>query len=188
MLQWKPCHVASHPCQWSHFTLPPFPVNNTAQWSVPSYGWEWKDGKKLTLDNVCRSFCGTQKKSWTTLNIYVSLILQEEDIPELEIDIDELLELTDEGQRSRLQVKLYKNSNSVIYMLPKLQSCNTLLLIDTWEHTDCLSCEGIYGINKHKNPCWNQMFAMEIKCAALLMSLSLFFVRSCCRNVGNQRR
>lgn len=29
---------------------------------------------------------------------------QEEEIPELEIDIDELLELTDEGQRTRLQV------------------------------------------------------------------------------------
>lgn len=36
------------------------------------------------------------------------LILQEEEIPELEIDIDELLELTDEGQRTRLQVRLFK--------------------------------------------------------------------------------
>lgn len=34
------------------------------------------------------------------------LLLQEEEIPELEIDIDELLELTDEGQRTRLQVRL----------------------------------------------------------------------------------
>lgn len=32
------------------------------------------------------------------------IAFQEEEIPELEIDIDELLELTDEGQRSRLQV------------------------------------------------------------------------------------
>lgn len=32
------------------------------------------------------------------------IVAQEEEIPELEIDIDELLELTDEGQRSRLQV------------------------------------------------------------------------------------
>lgn len=32
------------------------------------------------------------------------IVVQEEEIPELEIDIDELLELTDEGQRSRLQV------------------------------------------------------------------------------------
>lgn len=32
------------------------------------------------------------------------LVVQEEEIPELEIDIDELLELSDEGQRSRLQV------------------------------------------------------------------------------------
>lgn len=33
------------------------------------------------------------------------IAFQEEEIPELEIDIDELLELTDEGQRSRLQVR-----------------------------------------------------------------------------------
>lgn len=33
------------------------------------------------------------------------LISQEEEIPELEIDIDELLELPDEGQRIRLQVQ-----------------------------------------------------------------------------------
>lgn len=37
-----------------------------------------------------------------------SLPLQEEEIPELEIDIDELLELTDEGQRTRLQVRMCK--------------------------------------------------------------------------------
>lgn len=33
-------------------------------------------------------------------------VIQEEEIPELEIDIDELLELSDEGQRSRLKVSL----------------------------------------------------------------------------------
>lgn len=34
------------------------------------------------------------------------MFLQEEEIPELEIDIDELLELSDEGQRTRLHVSL----------------------------------------------------------------------------------
>lgn len=43
-------------------------------------------------------------------NIHVGPVVpQEEEIPELEIDIDELLELTDEGQRSRLQVSLSEN-------------------------------------------------------------------------------
>lgn len=43
-------------------------------------------------------------------NLYLSLLLQEEEIPELEIDIDELLELEDEGQRTRLQVMLCRTT------------------------------------------------------------------------------
>lgn len=39
------------------------------------------------------------------------IVVQEEEIPELEIDIDELLELTDEGQRSRLQVSSSQNDS-----------------------------------------------------------------------------
>lgn len=46
----------------------------------------------------------------TIMNICVSVLLKEEEIPELEIDIDELLELTDEGQRIRLQVRINKRT------------------------------------------------------------------------------
>lgn len=46
----------------------------------------------------------------TVFNLYLSLLLQEEEIPELEIDIDELLELEDEGQRTRLQVMLCRTT------------------------------------------------------------------------------
>lgn len=42
--------------------------------------------------------------TYMILNFYFSPLSQEEEIPELEIDIDELLELSDEGQRTRLEV------------------------------------------------------------------------------------
>lgn len=48
-----------------------------------------------------------------TSDLLFFIVVQEEEIPELEIDIDELLELTDEGQRSRLQVSSIKNHRSI---------------------------------------------------------------------------
>lgn len=54
---------------------------------------------------------------YTLLNVYFSLFFQEEEIPELEIDIDELLELPDEGQRTKLQVSLYtKQLHSSVHL------------------------------------------------------------------------
>lgn len=47
------------------------------------------------------------------LKCSIPFLLQEEEIPELEIDIDELLELSDEGQRSRLQVRQKNNLQAV---------------------------------------------------------------------------
>lgn len=106
------------------------------------------DGKKLTLDNVCRSFCS--KKVWAvekySLKHYVSLILQEEDIPELEIDIDELLELSDEGQRSRLQVK-------AIYLYIQSFMCYMLFLIDTWQHSWLFVMWGMCEQPQESNVC-----------------------------------
>lgn len=55
VLQWNPCHVASH------LTLFLFLLNDSAQWCGQSYHCGWKDGKKLTLYSVCKSFCGMQK-------------------------------------------------------------------------------------------------------------------------------
>lgn len=48
----------------------------------------------IGIEEYCPTYC----------LLCFSLFSQEEEIPELEIDIDELLELTDEGQRTRLQV------------------------------------------------------------------------------------
>ncbi|KAM9777880.1 protein phosphatase 1 regulatory subunit 14B [Neosynchiropus ocellatus] len=42
-------------------------------------------------------------EEWIDEQLHLLFDCEEEDIPELEIDIDELLELTDEGQRTRLQ-------------------------------------------------------------------------------------
>uniref|UniRef100_A0A3Q3J5Q2 Uncharacterized protein n=1 Tax=Monopterus albus TaxID=43700 RepID=A0A3Q3J5Q2_MONAL len=41
-------------------------------------------------------------EEWIDGQLHLLFDCEEEDIPELEIDIDELLELSDEGQRSRL--------------------------------------------------------------------------------------
>ncbi|XP_061552070.1 protein phosphatase 1 regulatory subunit 14B isoform X1 [Phycodurus eques] len=42
-------------------------------------------------------------EEWIDEQLHLLFDCEEEDIPELEIDIDELLELSDEGQRIRLQ-------------------------------------------------------------------------------------
>ncbi|KAF1375004.1 hypothetical protein PFLUV_G00234900, partial [Perca fluviatilis] len=42
-------------------------------------------------------------EEWIDGQLHLLFDCEEEEIPELEIDIDELLELTDEGQRTRLQ-------------------------------------------------------------------------------------
>ncbi|XP_061896535.1 protein phosphatase 1 regulatory subunit 14B isoform X2 [Entelurus aequoreus] len=42
-------------------------------------------------------------EEWIDEQLHLLFDCEEEDIPELEIDIDELLELSDEGQRLRLQ-------------------------------------------------------------------------------------
>nr|XP_020470160.1 protein phosphatase 1 regulatory subunit 14B-like [Monopterus albus] len=47
-------------------------------------------------------------EEWIDGQLHLLFDCEEEDIPELEIDIDELLELSDEGQRSRLMVRLSK--------------------------------------------------------------------------------
>lgn len=72
----------------------------------------------------------------------VPLLSQEEEIPELEIDIDELLELPDEGQRSRLQVKTAQFHLIYFYIF------HNLLLDNMTGHQNCkqmtnLSLEGL---------------------------------------------
>ncbi|XP_077395597.1 protein phosphatase 1 regulatory subunit 14B isoform X2 [Festucalex cinctus] len=42
-------------------------------------------------------------EEWIDEQLHLLFDCEEEDIPELEIDIDELLELSDEGQRMRVQ-------------------------------------------------------------------------------------
>lgn len=42
-------------------------------------------------------------EEWIDDQLHLLFDCEEEEIPELEIDIDELLELSDEGQRTRLQ-------------------------------------------------------------------------------------
>lgn len=59
---------------------------------------------------VCMQKKQVGRNMVTIMNICVSVLLKEEEIPELEIDIDELLELTDEGQRIRLQVRINKRT------------------------------------------------------------------------------
>ncbi|KAF0044501.1 hypothetical protein F2P81_003659 [Scophthalmus maximus] len=44
-------------------------------------------------------------EEWIDGQLHLLFDCEEEEIPELEIDIDELLELPDEGQRSRLQCR-----------------------------------------------------------------------------------
>lgn len=58
------------------------------------------------------------------LNFYFSPLSQEEEIPELEIDIDELLELSDEGQRTRLEVPVSVHICIWFDPFSGLQSCN----------------------------------------------------------------
>ena len=64
----------------------------------------------LRLTEVCTSVCLRRCLSRTAFLIVCACacarvyVFQAEEIPELEIDIDELLELSEEGQRSRLQV------------------------------------------------------------------------------------
>ncbi|XP_061600490.1 protein phosphatase 1 regulatory subunit 14B [Cololabis saira] len=47
-------------------------------------------------------------EEWIDGQLHVLFDCEEEEIPELEIDIDELLELSDEGQRTRLQELLHE--------------------------------------------------------------------------------
>ncbi|XP_077945574.1 protein phosphatase 1 regulatory subunit 14B isoform X1 [Gasterosteus aculeatus] len=47
-------------------------------------------------------------EEWIDGQLHLLFDCEEEEIPELEIDIDELLELTDEGQRIRLQELLHE--------------------------------------------------------------------------------
>ena len=129
---WNPCHVASHP--GSQLYTPSF----LSEW-LGSGVWtalplcERENGKKPTWNkSVCSTSrnkikCGQYSNKGISTkgsNFCVLLFLQEEEIPELEIDIDELLELTDEGQRSRLQVRL---SNSRTFTFSS-------------HYSPCLSC------------------------------------------------
>uniref|UniRef100_A0A3Q3GM68 Protein phosphatase 1 regulatory inhibitor subunit 14D n=1 Tax=Labrus bergylta TaxID=56723 RepID=A0A3Q3GM68_9LABR len=50
-------------------------------------------------------------EEWIDGQLHLLFDCEEEEIPELEIDIDELLELTDEGQRTRLQVSRQKKKS-----------------------------------------------------------------------------
>uniref|UniRef100_A0A4W6DGV1 Protein phosphatase 1 regulatory inhibitor subunit 14D n=1 Tax=Lates calcarifer TaxID=8187 RepID=A0A4W6DGV1_LATCA len=52
-------------------------------------------------------------EEWIDGQLHLLFDCEEEEIPELEIDIDELLELTDEGQRTRLQVRLCKLTSHI---------------------------------------------------------------------------
>lgn len=73
--------------------------------------WNLSTPAVMMLHNKsCKNHKSIQKHSVGIINFYFPLISQEEEIPELEIDIDELLELPDEGQRSRLQVQLNHQS------------------------------------------------------------------------------
>lgn len=60
---------------------------------------------------------------------YVSHSFQEEEIPELEIDIDELLELSDEGQRIRMQVSSCKNQQKKKKMTHCIHCKHSALLL-----------------------------------------------------------
>lgn len=71
-----------------------------------------------TLNITARMNCLKKKSLLQAAGVITSdllffIVVQEEEIPELEIDIDELLELTDEGQRSRLQVSSSRNYCSI---------------------------------------------------------------------------
>ncbi|KAG8013619.1 Protein phosphatase 1 regulatory subunit 14B, partial [Nibea albiflora] len=50
-------------------------------------------------------------EEWIDGQLHLLFDCEEEEIPELEIDIDELLELTDEGQRTRLQFSKLSESS-----------------------------------------------------------------------------
>ncbi|KAG7281222.1 hypothetical protein CRUP_019747 [Coryphaenoides rupestris] len=47
-------------------------------------------------------------EEWIDGQLHLLFDCEEEEIPELEIDIDELLDLSDEGQRSRLKALLHE--------------------------------------------------------------------------------
>lgn len=105
------CHVASHltlsfPSEWLCslvWTVLPLRVK----------GWQEAHIIQL-LQELCwhakykESVWQHSSRGILLLTFCFSLLSQEEEIPELEIDIDELLELTDEGQRTRLHVRLCK--------------------------------------------------------------------------------
>lgn len=97
------CHVASYPGSRL--------LNDSAQFvdnlSTVSEGLA-KSPRYIRAFVACRGIQVGSMLHWGDVNLCFLCFLQEEEIPELEIDIDELLELTDEGQRTRLQVRLCK--------------------------------------------------------------------------------
>ncbi|TNM95573.1 protein phosphatase 1 regulatory subunit 14B isoform X2 [Takifugu flavidus] len=61
------------------------------------------EAMKTTGNYPSLTISACQNLQLLTAHMLAGRVSPEEEIPELEIDIDELLELTDEGQRSRLQ-------------------------------------------------------------------------------------
>uniref|UniRef100_A0A3B4U694 Protein phosphatase 1 regulatory inhibitor subunit 14D n=1 Tax=Seriola dumerili TaxID=41447 RepID=A0A3B4U694_SERDU len=65
-------------------------------------------------------------EEWIDGQLHLLFDCEEEEIPELEIDIDELLELSDEGQRTRLHVRLYNSTSThFLYNGTSLQNCKS---------------------------------------------------------------
>uniref|UniRef100_A0A3Q0SFJ3 Protein phosphatase 1 regulatory inhibitor subunit 14D n=1 Tax=Amphilophus citrinellus TaxID=61819 RepID=A0A3Q0SFJ3_AMPCI len=58
-------------------------------------------------------------EEWIDGQLHLLFDCEEEEIPELEIDIDELLELSDEGQRTRLEVPDF--INGLLYRIKGLR-------------------------------------------------------------------
>uniref|UniRef100_A0A3B4EUB7 Protein phosphatase 1 regulatory subunit 14B-like n=2 Tax=Haplochromini TaxID=319058 RepID=A0A3B4EUB7_9CICH len=62
-------------------------------------------------------------EEWIDGQLHLLFDCEEEEIPELEIDIDELLELSDEGQRTRLEVGFCRIDfiNGLLYRIKGLR-------------------------------------------------------------------
>lgn len=89
-----------------------------------------------------------------SLRLSVCLSIQEEEMPELEIDIDELLELSDVEQRSRLQVSTLQTGCPGRSSAQAPTQCCQLALPIIYSRTQR---HPIWQIQSHSYPIWDKI-------------------------------